>query len=103
YFMTFWGEEKIPPEAGHHAHESPLVMTLPLMVLAVFAIGIGFLVGPLMPSALQFAHFLGYTPGFPEAEHHGLDAAAWGMMALSAVVAVGGIGLAYLMYVARPD
>ena len=23
YFLTFWGEVKIPPEAGHHAHESP--------------------------------------------------------------------------------
>ena len=25
YFLTFWGEERIPPEAGHHAHESPPV------------------------------------------------------------------------------
>src|SRR5262249_32858613 len=22
YFMTFWGEERVPEEAGHHAHES---------------------------------------------------------------------------------
>src|SRR4029079_6770509 len=26
YFMTFWGDERIPAEAGHHTHESPLVM-----------------------------------------------------------------------------
>ena len=35
YFMTFWGEQRIPEEAGHHAHESPLIMTFPLIVLAL--------------------------------------------------------------------
>jgi NADH-quinone oxidoreductase subunit L len=25
YFLTFWGPERIPHEAGHHAHESPSV------------------------------------------------------------------------------
>ena len=25
FFLTFYGEERIPPEAGHHAHESPRV------------------------------------------------------------------------------
>jgi len=39
YFLTFWGEEKIPPEAGHHAHESPLIMTGPLVILAIGAVG----------------------------------------------------------------
>ena len=47
YFMTFWGEERIPHEAGHHAHESPPVMTVPLGVLAVGAVFIGFVVEPL--------------------------------------------------------
>src|SRR2546423_4120278 len=27
YYLTFHGEERIPHEAGHHAHESPPVMT----------------------------------------------------------------------------
>jgi NADH-quinone oxidoreductase subunit L len=49
YFLTFWGEERVPHEAGHHAHESPPVMTVPLMVLSVFALGIGLVVGPAMP------------------------------------------------------
>src|SRR5262249_22869451 len=47
YFRTFWGEEKIPQEAGHHAHESPPVMTVPLMILAFFAVFIGLIAGPL--------------------------------------------------------
>ena len=45
YFLTFWGEEKIPHEAGHHAHESPAVMTVPLLVLSLFAVGVGLVVG----------------------------------------------------------
>ena len=37
YFLTFWGETVVPPKAGHHAHESPRVMLVPLIVLAVGA------------------------------------------------------------------
>jgi NADH-quinone oxidoreductase subunit L len=34
-FMTFTGPTRVPEEAGHHAHESPPVMTLPLIMLAI--------------------------------------------------------------------
>ena len=34
FFLTFYGAGAIPPEAGHHAHESPGSMTGPLVVLA---------------------------------------------------------------------
>src|SRR5262249_22486709 len=103
YFRTFHGAERIPHEAGHHAHESPPVMTVPLMVLAVFAVGVGFLVGPLMPERLQFSHFVGQTPYFPhEAAPHG-HPLNWGLMAVSSLFALGGIGVAYLMYVKQPD
>ena len=37
YFMTFWGEERFPEEAGHHPHEAPPVMAWPLRILAVCA------------------------------------------------------------------
>jgi NADH-quinone oxidoreductase subunit L len=42
YFLTFYGKEVVPEEAGHHAHESPLVMTVPLIVLAIGAALVGF-------------------------------------------------------------
>src|SRR5262249_3666294 len=41
FFLTFYGEERIPYEAGHHAHESPPVMTVPLRILAVCALVVG--------------------------------------------------------------
>jgi NADH-quinone oxidoreductase subunit L len=41
FFIVFFGQEK--SKAASHAHESPLVMTLPLMALAVFAAIGGFI------------------------------------------------------------
>jgi NADH-quinone oxidoreductase subunit L len=126
YFLTFWGELRLPPEAGHHGHahaeagahhhgpegghepaaapqasyESPPVMTVPLIVLAVFAVGVGFVLGPAGIPALQIAPFLEVTPGFPEEAPHAM---MLGLMALSAAVALAGIGVAWWMYVKQPD
>ena len=58
-----------------------------------------FLLGPVMPPTFQFSHYLGM--GLPRTE--GEEGVKWGLMALSAVIAVGGVGLAYLMYVRQPD
>jgi NADH-quinone oxidoreductase subunit L len=41
FFVVFFGQEK--SKAASHAHESPLVMTLPLLVLALFAAIGGFI------------------------------------------------------------
>src|SRR5262249_27826650 len=71
------------------------------MILAVFAVGIGFLVGPLMPASMQFAHFLAKTPFFPNAGHG--EHINWLLMGVSSVVALSGIGLAWLLYVKRPE
>jgi NADH-quinone oxidoreductase subunit L len=118
YFLTFWGEERIPSEAfehhhghgaadlAHHGHghaadehpqlESPAVMTVPLMILAVFAVGVGFVLGP----THLFEHFVGRTPGLPQTEPEGLN---WPLMIVSSLVALAGIGVAWLMYVRQPD
>jgi NADH-quinone oxidoreductase subunit L len=95
YFMTFWGEERIPEEAGHHAHESPASMTTPLMILAIPALLIGGLLGP----TGFFGNFLGHTVGLGhEGEHH----LHWDVMAISAGVALAGIFGAWLFYVQSP-
>ncbi len=38
-FMTFWGQKRW--QAGVHPHESPKVMTIPLIVLAALSVGAG--------------------------------------------------------------
>jgi NADH-quinone oxidoreductase subunit L len=42
-FMTFHGEPRADEETMHHAHESPWVMTIPLIVLAIGAALFGYL------------------------------------------------------------
>src|SRR5208282_5223999 len=37
-FMTFHGEPRLEPERLAHVHESPPVMTVPLVILAVLSI-----------------------------------------------------------------
>jgi NADH-quinone oxidoreductase subunit L len=82
FFMAFWGEYR-----GHaHPHESPAVMTLPLIILAVGSIGGGFLNVPKW-----------LAPMFPMAEHENLT-----LELLSAGVGIVGILVAAYFYVMRP-
>jgi NADH-quinone oxidoreductase subunit L len=97
YFRTFWGAERVPPEAGHHAHESPPVMTVPLMILAVGAVFAGLIAGPILH---LFSHFLGQTASLQIA---GEESMHLGLMALSSVVALGGVAVAAWMYVSQPN
>ncbi|MFT5431585.1 MAG: NADH:ubiquinone oxidoreductase subunit 5 (subunit L)/multisubunit Na+/H+ antiporter MnhA subunit [Myxococcota bacterium] len=41
YFLCFHGETRLDKDAWAHAHESPAVMTVPLVILAVLSIGAG--------------------------------------------------------------
>jgi NADH-quinone oxidoreductase subunit L len=96
YFMTFWGEERLPKEAGHHPHDAPPVMAIPLGVLAVCAVLIGLAVGP----THWFANYLHHTPGLGEGHDHGFH---YRLMALSAGIALSGAALAWLFYVHSPQ
>jgi proton-translocating NADH-quinone oxidoreductase chain L len=101
YFLTFWGEQKVPEEAGHHAHESPKIMTVPLMVLAVGALFVGIVAEPFTH---WFSHYLEGTPslktaltvaaGAKDPGHH----FNWTIGLLSTTFAVGGVALAWSMY-----
>ncbi|MBX3070404.1 MAG: NADH-quinone oxidoreductase subunit L [Thermomicrobiales bacterium] len=68
-FLTFFGEERF--DHHHvHPHESPKVMTLPLVILAAFAIGFGALGFP--PDEGRFHDFL--NPVFYGESHHDEEA-----------------------------
>jgi NADH-quinone oxidoreductase subunit L len=81
FFMTFFGEYR-----GHqHPHESPLVMTVPLSVLALLSLLGGFLSVPTWLS-----------PTYPVAEEHMFP------MLVSALCGILGIAVAAWLYLARP-
>ncbi len=96
YFMTFWGEERFPEEAGHHPHDAPPAMAIPLYLLAVAALFVGIATGP----THLYAHYLEHTPGLPEAHAHEPNLL---MMGVSTVLALVGIGAAYFAYVLSPS
>ncbi len=95
YFLTFWGEERFPEEAGHHPHDAPPVMALPLRILAIFALFIGGV------AALSgwFGGYLNHAIGLAAVEEEGFSA---GLVTVSVAVVVAGIGLAWIMYVVAP-
>lgn len=95
YFMTFWGDEKFPEEAGHHPHDAPPAMAGPLAILAIAALAIGLVTGP----THLYSHYLHHTPGLPGGHEFHMDPL---MMGISSILAIAGIGLAYLMYVVSP-
>ena len=90
-FVTFFG--RLPREL-EHTHESPPVMTVPLALLAILAIGFG-LISWNWPGAFGgFGYFVFYHEG------HGF-AFTWWIGILSGVMAVGSFVLAYLIYERR--
>jgi NADH-quinone oxidoreductase subunit L len=84
-FLAFFGEYRGDPHV--HPHESPLVMTGPLMVLALGSLFGGFIN---VPRWLE--------PLFPAAN----EASEPWLLYVSVAAGLIGIALAYLMYVARP-
>jgi NADH-quinone oxidoreductase subunit L len=89
-------------DVEHHVHESPKVMTVPLMILAFFSAVIGLIgmPGAIIPHANLFGDFL--APLFPQSEHVAGAESHWlelGLMVFSVAVAAAGIRLAYMLYV----
>jgi NAD(P)H-quinone oxidoreductase subunit 5 len=90
YFMTFHGEYR-----GHasHLHESPKVMTLPLVLLAIPSMLIGGLMSGAFPTGI---------PAFGELVHYGAEqfreAPNFLVMGISSLVALGGFLTAWSMY-----
>ncbi|MCL5987173.1 MAG: NADH-quinone oxidoreductase subunit L [Actinobacteria bacterium] len=89
-FLTFFGKSS---DKTDHAHESPRVMRIPLIVLAIFAVAVGFIGSPLLPEGFRFAVL--FSPNSFEAHHTTLN---YLVMIISVVLGLGGIALAYGMY-----
>jgi NADH-quinone oxidoreductase subunit L len=104
--LIFVGTFRSGSEKESHLHESPPVMTLPLMALAVLAV-VGGVIGlpgvTHLPNLLQ--DFLGPVLSSPGAS--GNQAHAYGLEVLLMVVSTGvattGIYVGYLFYVKRPE
>jgi len=108
-FMTFYGKSRIADGAEPHLHESPLTMTIPLMVLAALALLGGYIGVPaILAGGNHFHHFLEPVFGHSleafgiHAKHYG-HAVEFGFMGTSILIAIAGITVAYMMYLLRPE
>jgi NADH-quinone oxidoreductase subunit L len=95
-FMVFFGSCRADHHTQEHLHESPAVMTLPLVVLAAGAVVAGWIGLPAVFGGSQFTHWL--EPVIAHGEHHGSEALEMSLMGSSIAVATGGVFLAFLMY-----
>ncbi|MBY0325780.1 MAG: NADH-quinone oxidoreductase subunit L [Gemmataceae bacterium] len=93
YFLTFWGVLKLPEECHGEVHESPKSMTLPLMLLSLFALGIGFGLSNFTPFSIET--FLGKIPGYLIQDHHSHD---WLTVGFATFAGLAGLILAFVFY-----
>jgi NADH-quinone oxidoreductase subunit L len=101
FFMTFHGEFRGTEEQHHHLHESPPSMTVPLVVLAIGSVVVGYL--GLIPFLHEdwLGHFL--QPVIAEVGHGGEHAAHGGtlelfLVGMSVLAGALGIFLAWRLY-----
>ena len=124
-FMTFHGESRVDPSV--HPHESPKVMTMPLVVLAGLAtvgglLGIPYHGWHILHNWLEPVLHFDLANALQHSEHMlheaGQHAPSWAhllepkehsgwieflLMVFSTVVAVTGVAGAYIFYIKRPD
>ena len=123
YFLVFHGKERFQNAHHHHhdaqehaddhhdhtPHESPWVVTIPLLALAVPSLVIGYMtIGPML-----FGEYFGNAiyvadrhPGMHELEHHFHGAAAMALHAVTTLpfwLAVAGVGMSWYFYMKRQD
>ena len=95
-FMVFHGDCRADDHAKAHLHESPPVMTLPLMILAAGSIFTGWLGAPEYLWGSRWDHWLQSI--FGAAEHHGSVRTEIMVTLLTLGVVAVGIYLAYAKY-----
>ena len=111
-FLTFFGKSRVSHEAEHHLHESPPVMTIPLMVLAVLSLVGGWIGWPqALGGSNRFEHWL--EPVFEpaarilasEAAQEAAHSASQEYLFMFFSVAIAGLGvsLAYRFFLKRPE
>ncbi len=93
-WMVFFGVAR--HEAAEHAEESPLVITVPLMILAALSAFGGFMNLP-FSGLHQFGHWLEHTLGAIEFPPFDFVVAG-----VSTLLALGAIGLSWFLYQRKP-
>lgn len=103
-FMTFHGKSRADHHTLEHVHESPLVMLVPLIILAIGALGAGivferFFIGEAHEAFWLEAIYRGASNHIMHAMH---EVPGWVPVVPTIMMALG-FAVSWLFYIARPD
>jgi NADH-quinone oxidoreductase subunit L len=105
FFLVFHGNERMDKHTREHLHETPAVVTLPLIMLAIPSV----LAGMLTIQPLLFGHFFdgaifaAHAVFDPEEYHGVLSMMGHGLTQLPFWFAMAGLGTAYYLYLVNPE
>ncbi len=115
-FMTFYGEYRGDQETWDHCHEQPKRTVVPIAILAVAALLLGFLNVPdylggselftnyMEPFVVNLSHQASYVaPVMTEAEHHMHEMLEWGLMIGTVAWSLFTAFLAWFFYIKSPQ
>ncbi|MCC9003584.1 MAG: NADH-quinone oxidoreductase subunit L [Candidatus Competibacter sp.] len=109
YFIVFHGQERMDHHTQEHLHETPAVVTVPLILLAIPSV----VIGAMTIEPLLFGDGLGgaifVSPEHNVLEHiaeefHGaMNFALHGLIGLPFVLVLAGFGSAFYLYMVKPE
>jgi NADH-quinone oxidoreductase subunit L len=95
-YLTFFKDFRGTEEQKHHLHESPSLITMPLVILAFLA-AIGGVIN--LPGSTWLNHYLAPVLSKTGHEAHHLGSTEYMLMGIALVGAFIGIGIAYSKYI----
>ncbi|MBA2408842.1 MAG: NADH-quinone oxidoreductase subunit L [Gammaproteobacteria bacterium] len=108
FFLVFHGPERIDPHAKAHLHESPKVITVPLVLLAIPSVIAGYVIGPVLFGGF-FGDAIVVMPAHDTlaelAQHHEgvVGNMLRGLAGAPFWLAIAGLATAWWLYIQRPD
>ncbi len=106
FFIVFHGKPRFETHDGHEPHESPRVVTVPLILLAIPSVLAGYLIGPMVFGDF-FSDAIFVLEGhnvLAELNYHGVVGfLLHGFMAPPFWLAMAGVGTAYYFYMVNPS
>ncbi|MEZ5582142.1 MAG: NADH-quinone oxidoreductase subunit L [Candidatus Competibacteraceae bacterium] len=110
YFLVFHGPQRLDPHVREHAHESPWVVTVPLILLAIPSVVIGCLtIGPVLFGSF-FEGAIVVTPARDAIAHHlaehfhgPFSFALHGLLTPAFWLAFAGFWAAWYLYIKQPE
>jgi NADH-quinone oxidoreductase subunit L len=103
FFLTFHGKERMDEHTRSHLHESPKVVTIPLIALAIPSVLIGMLAIEPMLFGEYFKGVIAHNPFKPEDYHGILGFIGHGLLLPPFWLAMAGLGTAYYLYMIAPQ